>query len=113
MYLEAGQIVFSPSDLTQYMDSPFASWMEHLALTNPELLPMPDVEDALGAVLQQRDMNMKLQRWLPFQQKDLMSLICQGLWTQPMPHDWLCKPVLMSFIKLAWWYHPSKDLLIF
>ncbi|WP_133127776.1 TM0106 family RecB-like putative nuclease [Legionella nagasakiensis] len=54
MHLESDQIVFSPSDLTQYMDSPFASWMEHLALTNPELLPMRDAEEALGAVLQKK-----------------------------------------------------------
>jgi uncharacterized protein len=52
MHLESSQLVFSPSDLTQFMDSPFASWMEHLALTHPEQLPAPDDRDALGEVLQ-------------------------------------------------------------
>ncbi|KTD44662.1 TM0106 family RecB-like putative nuclease [Legionella quateirensis] len=52
MYIESNQLVFSPSDLTQFMESPFASWMEHLALTNPDLLPAPDERDALGEVLQ-------------------------------------------------------------
>jgi hypothetical protein len=51
MYLASNQIVFSPSDLTQFMDSPFASWMEHLAITNPELLPTPDESDELLSVL--------------------------------------------------------------
>ncbi len=35
MYIESDEIIYSPSDLTLYMDSPFASWMDHLALTNP------------------------------------------------------------------------------
>ncbi len=52
MYLESSQPVFSPSDLTQFMDSPFASWMEHLALTCPHELPMPDKNDELMDVLQ-------------------------------------------------------------
>lgn len=51
MYLESSQIVFSPSDLTQFMDSPFASWMEHVALTHPDLLPVPDENDELLDVL--------------------------------------------------------------
>ncbi|WP_131775173.1 TM0106 family RecB-like putative nuclease [Legionella cincinnatiensis] len=51
MYLESNQIVFSPSDLTQFMDSPFASWMDHLAITNPELLPPADENNELLSVL--------------------------------------------------------------
>jgi predicted RecB family nuclease len=54
VHFESNQMTFSPSDLTQYMDSPFASWMEHLALTNPELLPIPDEEDAMMALLQKQ-----------------------------------------------------------
>ncbi|BCA96489.1 nuclease [Legionella antarctica] len=52
MYLESSQLVFSPSDITQFMDSPFASWMEHLALTHPNSLPIPDKNDGLMDVLQ-------------------------------------------------------------
>lgn len=52
MHIEADQVVFSPSDLTQFMDSPFASWMEHLVLTAPDVLPIPDARDALMEVLQ-------------------------------------------------------------
>ena len=52
MYFESSQLVFSPSDLTQFMDSPFASWMEHLGITNPDLLPRPDENDELVDVLQ-------------------------------------------------------------
>ncbi|KTD57670.1 TM0106 family RecB-like putative nuclease [Legionella shakespearei] len=51
MHLEYDHLVFSPSDLTQFMDSPFASWMEHLALSNPDLLPVPDQHDELLDVL--------------------------------------------------------------
>lgn len=51
MYLESNQMVFSPSDLTQFMDSPFASWIEHLAITNADLLPAPDKNDELLSVL--------------------------------------------------------------
>lgn len=54
MYTDSDQIIYSPSDLKLYMDSPFASWMEHLALTNPELLPSADAEDQLMAVLQDK-----------------------------------------------------------
>ncbi|WP_298628045.1 TM0106 family RecB-like putative nuclease [uncultured Legionella sp.] len=52
MHIESSQFVFSPSDVTQFMESPFASWMEHLALVHPERLPIPDEQDALGEVLQ-------------------------------------------------------------
>lgn len=52
MYIESNELVFSPSDLTQFMDSPFASWMEHLALTNPDGLPKSNEHDELMEVLQ-------------------------------------------------------------
>ncbi len=34
-----GQIVFSPSDLTEFMESRFASWMSRRALDRPDTLP--------------------------------------------------------------------------
>ncbi len=51
MYLESKQIVFSPSDLTKFMESPFASWMEHLTIIHPDLIPSPDESDELLDVL--------------------------------------------------------------
>lgn len=54
MHIEFNQIIYSPSDLTLYIDSPFASWMEHLALTNPELLPRADEKDELMSLLQHK-----------------------------------------------------------
>jgi len=54
MHIESDQIIYSPSDLKLYMDSPFASWMEHLALTSPELLPSSDEEDELMTLLQSK-----------------------------------------------------------
>jgi predicted RecB family nuclease len=54
VHVESDKLIFSPSDLTQYMDSPFASWMEHLARTNPELLPIPDENDPMMALLQKQ-----------------------------------------------------------
>ena len=52
MYIEAGQLIYSPSDLTLYMDSPFASWMEHSMLINPELLSFVDSPDEMMFLLQ-------------------------------------------------------------
>ena len=54
MYIETDRIIYSPSDLTLYMDSPFASWMEHSVLINPELLPSADVPDELMSLLQKK-----------------------------------------------------------
>lgn len=52
MYIESRQLIYSPSDLTEFMHSPFASWMEHLALLHPERMPVPDERDALSETLQ-------------------------------------------------------------
>jgi predicted RecB family nuclease len=54
MYIESDQIIYSPSDLTLYMDSPFASWMEHSVLVSPELLSSSDGKDELMGVLQHK-----------------------------------------------------------
>jgi uncharacterized protein len=54
MYIDSGKITYSPSDLTLFMDSPFASWMEHSTLFQPELLSFADEEDSLMSVLQHK-----------------------------------------------------------
>ena len=60
MHIESNNIQFSPSDLTVYMDSPFASWMDHLALTNPKLAPTPDEDDDLISTLQKKGFEHEL-----------------------------------------------------
>jgi len=45
---------YSPSDLTLYMSSPFASWMSRFALEKPLETPDKDEEDQLMVLLQQR-----------------------------------------------------------
>ncbi|HRI04910.1 MAG TPA: TM0106 family RecB-like putative nuclease [Pyrinomonadaceae bacterium] len=41
-----GQLIFSPSDLVQYLASPFASWMDRLCLENPgAIVPDERTED--------------------------------------------------------------------
>lgn len=54
MYIDAGQMVFSPSDLTLYMDGSFASKMEHLALLDPSVLSLSDEADEMMALLQDK-----------------------------------------------------------
>lgn len=51
MYLKDGQWVFAPTDLTAYLDSPFASWMEQLALCRPDAVPAKDADDAMSDLL--------------------------------------------------------------
>lgn len=54
MKKEQGTYCYSPSDLTLYMGSPFASWMARYAIERPDDLPDKDEDDALMGLLQQR-----------------------------------------------------------
>ncbi len=54
MYKKNGKFYFSPTDLTRYMESPFASWMERFLLESPELTPEKDPTDALLSALIQK-----------------------------------------------------------
>lgn len=47
MYFEHGTIVFSPSDLTRFMESPFASWMERLHREFPDRVTPDERNDEL------------------------------------------------------------------
>ena len=47
MYFQHGTIVFSPSDLTRFMESPFASWMDRRYLEFPEQLTPDESSDEL------------------------------------------------------------------
>jgi predicted RecB family nuclease len=44
---------YSPSDLTLYMASPFASWMSRFAIERPDEVPEKDADDAFMSLLQQ------------------------------------------------------------
>ena len=48
------RMYYSPSDLTKYMESPFASWMDRLAKEYPELTPEKDLSDEFMRLLQQK-----------------------------------------------------------
>lgn len=54
MYTNADKIIYSPSDLTLYLESPFASWMERFALAHPKILEQIDVPDPLMMALQKK-----------------------------------------------------------
>lgn len=54
MYQKQGSWIFSPSDLSQYLASPFASWMNRLAVESPAQTPPRDPADPLLTVLQER-----------------------------------------------------------
>lgn len=71
MYFDSQNLHYSPSDLTQYIDSPFASWMEHLACTHPECLPMPDEEDAMMALLKKQGEVHELKTLAMFREQGL------------------------------------------
>ncbi|HGO6706892.1 TPA: TM0106 family RecB-like putative nuclease [Legionella pneumophila] len=71
MDFESDQIIYSPSDLTLYMESPFASLMEHLTCIEPCMLDLADKEDPLLSVLQHKG--------LQFEQAILASFRSQGL----------------------------------
>lgn len=48
------KLLFSPSDLITYMESPYASAMERLKLTDPKILDLIDPEDPLLSYLQKK-----------------------------------------------------------
>lgn len=54
MYKQHGQFHYSPSDLTRYMESPFASWMDRFSIEYPDQAPEKDPADALMSSLAQK-----------------------------------------------------------
>ncbi|KTD42317.1 TM0106 family RecB-like putative nuclease [Legionella parisiensis] len=71
MYIKSSQLMFSPSDLTQFMESPFVSWIEHLAVAHPDLLPTPDEKDELIDVLQHLGNQHELELLALFEEQGL------------------------------------------
>lgn len=51
MQKKNGLLIFSPTDLTRFMESPFASWMDRFAIEQPDQCPEKDPQDALSSVL--------------------------------------------------------------
>lgn len=54
MYKNNNQLIYSPTDLTTYLASPFASWMDRLQVEKPELDIKVDKPDALLSSLQSK-----------------------------------------------------------
>jgi uncharacterized protein len=54
MYLKSGQLYYSPSDLTRFMESPFASWMDRFSAEYPGLAPSQDPENGLMKALAEK-----------------------------------------------------------
>lgn len=54
MYQNDGSIVYSPSDLTLFIESPFASWMDHYMLFAPDKASLRDPVDTMMNMLQDK-----------------------------------------------------------
>lgn len=51
MHKQQEQLYFSPSDLTRFMESPFASWMDRLSIERPDQTPPKDPANPLMVAL--------------------------------------------------------------
>jgi uncharacterized protein len=51
MYKKNEKLYYSPSDITCFLESPFASWMKRFSIEYPDQTPEQDPEDALMGVL--------------------------------------------------------------
>ena len=45
--INSNELIFSPSDLTVFLDSPFASWMERAKIEDNNFAITPDDSDPL------------------------------------------------------------------
>ncbi len=59
MFRNKNRIVFSPSDFTRYVESPFASWMDRSVLEQPDSAATKDPEDPLMQVLQRKGFELE------------------------------------------------------
>lgn len=74
MYKSAGKLIYSPSDLTTYMSSPFAAWMDRLAVEYPLLAPAADEADTLGSMLAEKGLVHESELLARFRQQGLTVL---------------------------------------
>jgi uncharacterized protein len=59
MFLSNGQLVYSPSDLTGYMSSHFATWMDRLSLEQPHISQQKDKPDPLMQALAKKGLALE------------------------------------------------------
>lgn len=71
MYKKNEKYIFSPSDLTRFMESPFASWMDRYTMEYPHLAPAKDQADALVDSLQKRGFAHEDQLEVEFREQGL------------------------------------------
>ena len=60
MYKNNKTLVFSPSDLTVFLDSPFASWMERAKIEDADFSMQADGDDLFMALLAKKVWCMKM-----------------------------------------------------
>jgi uncharacterized protein len=51
MYKQNNKLIFSPSDLTVFLDSPFASWMDRVKIEQTDFSIAQDEDDPLMSLL--------------------------------------------------------------
>ncbi len=71
MHTYDNSLWFSPTDLTRYMESPFASWMDRSSWHNPALIEASDPADPLMHVLGTRGLDHERQILDEFRSKGL------------------------------------------
>ena len=70
MFKTNQQIIYSPTDLTTFMKSPFASWMNRLSVEFPEQTPQKDAADELSSLLSNRGLEHEEKLISQFESED-------------------------------------------
>ena len=78
MQLIDNQLIFSATDISRFMHSPFASWMQRLQLSYPNICPAPDAKNELLASLANRGNLYEAKIIDSFKQKALQVLTITG-----------------------------------
>ncbi|MEZ9369657.1 TM0106 family RecB-like putative nuclease [Shewanella sp. 10N.286.51.B2] len=75
--IASGGLIFSPSDITAFVISQFASWMDRLALTHPHLAPEKDEPDEYLTLLSTKgnEHELKLLEELAKEYSQLISIV--------------------------------------
>ncbi|HGF0738828.1 TM0106 family RecB-like putative nuclease [Legionella pneumophila] len=71
MYKQAEKIIYSPSDITLFMESPFASWMERFTLHHPDFAGNADAEDIASTSLKAKGIEREKALLKQFEDQDL------------------------------------------
>ena len=78
MYSTNGQLFYSPSDLTCFMESPFASWMDRYVIEYPAQAPAADPPDDLLQALAKQGLAHEQAIEKKFVQQGLDFIAIQG-----------------------------------